>query len=208
MFVNFRIWLSSFALPLSQTLSLSSTKIPCCVVDHSYPGPGPPQAWRNLPCGANSQNGRRRNAALRLRRLERRGLLAVGNARFAVEHPDVVVRIHRHAADRAGHPLVGQRLRPQRIRPERRRRSGGRSENGGHGQRCEEGALAWSRQAPVLQIAAAGFSRPARRRNTDVRLPPMLAGLADLRRSKIRGERRSVRLQPDVRLKADATNWQ
>ena len=28
--MNFRIWLSSFALPLSQTLSLSSTKMPCC----------------------------------------------------------------------------------------------------------------------------------------------------------------------------------
>ena len=33
--VNLRIWLSSLALPLSQTLSLSSTKIPCCEVGHS-----------------------------------------------------------------------------------------------------------------------------------------------------------------------------
>ena len=33
--VNFRIWLSSFALPESHTLSLSSTKIPCSVLNHS-----------------------------------------------------------------------------------------------------------------------------------------------------------------------------
>ena len=54
--VNFRIWLSSFALPLSQTLSLSSTKIPCSVVNHSYPAPGPPHAWRNLPLGVELQH--------------------------------------------------------------------------------------------------------------------------------------------------------
>ncbi len=53
--VNFRIWLSSFALPLSQTFSLSSTKIPCWVVGHSYPAPGPPQACSSLPFGANSR---------------------------------------------------------------------------------------------------------------------------------------------------------
>ena len=116
--------------------------------------------------------------------VERRGLLAVGDARLAVEHPHVVVRVHGHAADHAGDPLVRQRLRPERIGPERWRRSGGRSEKGGHSQRCDQGACCLGHGG----LLSAGLLSHKLRATANVR---MLAGLARLRRSKIRDNVRS-----------------
>jgi hypothetical protein len=37
-----RTWASLSPLPASHTLSFASTKMPCSVVGHSYPCPGPP----------------------------------------------------------------------------------------------------------------------------------------------------------------------
>ena len=70
--------------------------------------------------GVELQDGGRRNAAFRLWRVERRASFAFRDGGRAVEDPEVVMRIDRQAADLAGGPLVGQRLRPERIRLEER----------------------------------------------------------------------------------------
>jgi hypothetical protein len=66
------------------------------------------------------KDGGRRDAALRLRRIECRGLLAVRDRIGPVEHPEVIVRIDGDAADLSADPLVRQGLRPQRIGLEER----------------------------------------------------------------------------------------
>ena len=83
-------------------------------------GTGPAPGLKQLSARREFEHRRRRNAALGLRRRERGGLLAVGNTRLPVKHPDVVVRVDRDAAHRAGDPSIRQRLRPQRIRVEQR----------------------------------------------------------------------------------------
>ncbi len=61
------------------------------------------------------EDGRRRHAALRARRnLRRAGFVDRQRAR-SLQHPDVVVRVDRDAADLADEPVVRQLLRPGRI---------------------------------------------------------------------------------------------
>src|SRR5204863_5199767 len=66
------------------------------------------------------QKGWCRNAALRLRRLERGAFLTLGNCRGTVEHPHVVVAVDGETANLSGHPFIRYRLRPERVRLERR----------------------------------------------------------------------------------------
>ncbi len=89
-------------------------------------------------------------AALAGRRIERCGLLVIGERARPLDHPDVVLRIDRHAGRLTHDPVVGERLRPGGIDLEardivgqrRRSREGGQGEHwqrehGSHGSsRC------------------------------------------------------------------------
>jgi hypothetical protein len=79
----------------------------------------------------------RRHAAFGARRRQRRALLVVGQRARPLEHPDIVLRIDRHAADLTQDPIVGQRFWPERIDTKHRALRGGRHDRSE--QQCERG---------------------------------------------------------------------
>jgi hypothetical protein len=75
------------------------------------------------------KDGRRRDAAIGLRRVESRVLVVVVQSSGAAVYPNMIVRVDKDTADLTEHPVVRQRLRPGRIRFEPRhglRRRGNR----------------------------------------------------------------------------------
>ena len=89
------------------------------------------------------QHRRRGRAALRGGRIGRRMLLARLERPGAMNDPDVILAIHRHADRLAEYPVVGERLGPERVDLEPRRRGDCRlhaiSEDAlSHSQRAEE----------------------------------------------------------------------
>jgi hypothetical protein len=83
------------------------------------------------------QHRRRRHAAFGAWRREGCALLVVRERARPLEHPDIVLRIDRHAADLTEDPVVGQRLWPVRIDAKRRALRAGRHDRSE--QQCEHG---------------------------------------------------------------------
>ena len=81
------------------------------VVALARAAPGPHQ----LALRVELHDRRSRYAAFAGRRTERRGLLVVGEASGALDHPDMVLCIDRDAGRLTHDPVVGQGLRPGRI---------------------------------------------------------------------------------------------
>jgi len=80
--------------------------------------PSPP--LNKVACHVEFEDWRRRNTAIRLRRVESGVLIVVVESSGAAVHPNVIVRIDKDTANLAEHPIVGQRLRPEWIRLELR----------------------------------------------------------------------------------------
>src|SRR2546422_1544030 len=72
--------------------------------------PRPPPGLEEIAGGVELEDGRRRHAA--------EGARLLGQRAGALEHPDVVLRVHSHAGSLAHEPPVWQGLGPRRVHAE------------------------------------------------------------------------------------------
>ncbi len=78
-------------------------------------GPRPAPVADEIPRGVEHQHGRRRSAALGLRRILLGRALALVERAGPLHHPNMVESVDPDAGHLPEQPVVGQRLRPERI---------------------------------------------------------------------------------------------